>query len=87
MACAQLDGIGRTCQVYTFNVGVLGLTLSLQLIDAIQCQLLQLVNLHADRLLLVSGYLAEIIHQGSNLTLLAQIFQSELFNFLSVLCA
>ena len=87
MACTQIDWVGSTCKIESIICALLSLTLLAQLIDALGGQSLQLVNLHTNRLLLVGGNLAEVVHQGCNLTLLAQIFQSELLNFLSVFSA
>ena len=87
MACAQLNGVGGTCQVYGVVASFLRSTFLAQLVDALCGQRLQFVDFHADSLLLVGGYVTEIVHEGCNLALLAQIFQAQLLDFLGIPCA
>ena len=87
VARAQLNGVGSTRQIELYVARFLGFALLAQLVDALGGQRLQLVNLHANGLLLVGCNSSEIVHQGSDLTLLAEIFQSELFYFVCVLGA
>ena len=86
MACAELYGVGGTRQVDGLFASLLRLALLAQLVDALSSKCLQFVDLHADGLFLVGSHIAEVVHQGSNLTLLAEVFQSELFYFICVLC-
>ena len=85
MTCTQLDRVGCACQVHAFAVAFLCGTLFAQLIDTLRSQVFQLVNLHANRLLLLSRDGAEVIHQQGNLALFAQVFQSQQLHLFSVL--
>ena len=85
VARAELDGVGGARQVHLLVARLLGLTLLAQLVDALQCHLLQLVDLHAHGLLLVGSHVTEIVHQGGNLALLAEVLQAELLYFFCVL--
>ena len=87
MARAKLDGVGCARQVDGLVATFLRLTCLTQLVDALGGECLQFVDLHTDRLLLVGSDVAEVVHQGGNLTLLTQVFQSELLHFVSVLGA
>ena len=87
MACTQLNGVGSACQVYGLVASLLRGAFLAQLVDALCGQRLQLVDFHADGLLLVGGNGAEVVHQGRNLALLAQVFQAQLLDFLGILCA
>ena len=61
MACAQLDGVGRTREVEV--VGFLGsvLQLLLQGVDVVEGELLQFVDLHADGLLVLGCHIADVL--------------------------
>ena len=85
MTRTQLDGVGRARQVDGLVASLLRLALLAKLVDALGGECLQFVDLHADALLLVGSHVAEVVHQGRDLTFLAEIFQSELFYFLGVL--
>ena len=87
VACSQFDGVGSTRQVQSVVVALLNLCLLFQGVDALLCQLLQLVNLHAYGFLLVGSHVAEVVHQCRYLTFLAEVFQSQLLYFFSVLRA
>ena len=84
MACTQLDGVGCAREVDSLVASLLGLALLTQLVDALSSKCLEFIDLHADGLLLVGSHIAEVVHQGCNLTFLAEIFQSELLHFLCV---
>ena len=86
VACAQLDGVGRTREVEV--VGFLGsvLQLLLQGVDVVEGELLQFVDLHADGLLVLGCHIAEVLHQRINLTLAAEVFQTQLFNLFCIRC-
>ena len=87
MTRTELDGVGCARQVEGLFARLLRLTLLTQLVDALGGECLQFIDLHADGLLLVGSNVAEVVHQGCDLTFLAEIFQSELFHFLGVLGA
>ena len=87
MARTQLDGIGGARKIERLVTALLRLAILAQLIDALGGQRLEFVDLHANGLLLVGCHIAEIVHQGCDLTLLAEIFQAELFYFLRILSA
>ena len=84
MACAELDGVGCARQVDGLVASLLCLALLAQQIDALCSHCLQFVDLHADSFLLVGSHIAEVVHQGRNLTFFTEIFETELFNFLCV---
>ena len=86
MACSQLYGVGGARQVDGFVAILLCLALLTELVDALCGECLQFVDLHADSLLLIGSHITEVVHQGCILSFLAEIFQSELFHFLGVLC-
>ncbi len=87
MACTQLNGVGSTRQVNGLTFVLLSLTIIAQLVDALCGQRFQFVDFHTNGLFLVGGYIAEIIHQGSDFAFLTEIFQSQLLYFLSVFSA
>ena len=84
MACAQRHWSCRACQV---EVGVYG-------IGVLEClaqrrefgrgSLLELVEGLSELTLLLGGHVAEILHQGTHGTLLAQIFDAQGFDLLHV---
>ena len=86
MACSEGDGIGSAREVDVVADGVGSLKLLLEFVDFLECLLLQFVDLDSNGLLFFSGHVAEVGHKGVDLALLAEIFQSELFDFLSILC-
>ena len=87
MACTHLNGVGRARQVDGLVASLLCGAVLAQFVDALCGQRLQFVDLHANGLLLVGGHVAEIVHKGCDFTLLAKVFQAQLFYFLSVLRA
>ena len=76
VARAELYGVGCARQVEALVARLLGLALFAQLVDALGGHCLQFINFHAHRLFLVGGYVAEVVHQGRDLTLAAEVFQS-----------
>ena len=86
MTGTQLNGVGRTCQVLCIVAAATALALLTQSVDALQSGLLQFVDFHAHRLLLVGSDITEIGHQRRYLTLLAQVFQTQGFYLLRIRC-
>ena len=84
MTCTKLHRVGGTCQVDGLVATLLRVARLAELVDALGSECLQFVNLHADGLFLVGSHITEVVHQGCNLTFLAEIFQAELFYFLCV---
>ena len=86
MTCAQTDGVGGACQVDVVTVAFGILSLFLELIDSLYGGLLQFVDFHSDGFLLVGRHIAEVCHEGVDLTFLAKIFQAKLLYLFGVGC-
>ena len=86
MARAEGDGVGSAREVDVVADGVGSFELLFQLVDFVECFLLELVDFDADGFLFFGCHVAEVGHEGVDFTFLAEIFQSELFNFLGILC-
>jgi len=82
---AQGDGVGRTCQILVVVAGVSRGDLLAQGVDLVLSGFFQFVDLDANGLFLVSGHIAEVCHDGIDLTFFAQILESELLDVVCVL--
>ena len=86
VACTQLDGVGRACQVDGLVARLLCGACLAQGVDTVCDALFQFVDFHAHLFLLFCGHVAEVLHQLVQFTILTQVLQSELLYFLSILC-
>ena len=85
MACAQADGVGRTCQVEVAQV-ILGRSqCGAQRVDALLQGRFQFVEQHADFALLLGSHGAELTHELVDDTFLAQVFDAEVLQLLCVM--
>ena len=84
MACAHLDGVGRARQVDVVVLGFCRSRLFAKRVNLVEGSLFQLVDFNTHGLLLVGSHVAEVGHQGVDFTFLAEVLQSELFNFLCI---
>ena len=82
MTRTESHGVGRAGKVNVVGCGLGSSKLFLQLVDTLQSRLLQLVDFHAYHLLLFGWNRAEIGHESVYLSLLAEVFQSQLFYLL-----
>ena len=85
MARAQVDGVGRAREVEALLSRLRGLHRLAELVDLLRGQLLELVDLHAELLFLVFRHGAELVHELTDLTFLAQVFYPEPFHVFRVL--
>ena len=86
MACSKIHGIGCSGEVDVLALRLGGLVLLFQLVDLGYRRLFQFVDFHAHGLLLFGSNVAEIGHESVYLAFLAEVFQSQFFNFFGVLC-
>ena len=84
MARAEGYGVGRAREVDVVADGVGSLELLFELVDFVECFLLEFVDFDAHGLFLFGRHVAEVGHEGVDFTFLAEIFQSELFDFLGI---
>ena len=84
MACTQLDGVGCAGEVDVLSLVVTTLQLFLQCVDVVEGLLFQFVNLNADSLLVLGCHVTEVLHQCVDFAFAAEVFQSQLFNFLGI---
>ena len=81
----QSDRVGRTRQVLVVVAGIGRGDLLAQGVDLVLSGFFQFVDLDAYGLFLVSGHIAEVCHDGIDLTFFAQILESELLDVVCVL--
>ena len=81
VACAQRGGVGRAGEVGGVFSGLLLIELLAQGVDMVLGCGLEVVDGHAELSLAVGGYLAEFIHQLGDEALLAEVFDTELLQF------
>ena len=79
VACAQLYGVGRTCEIHLGSTAVVGLEGLFEFGDALCGAGLQCVESHAHLFLLLGGYVAEVGHQVIDGALLAQVLDAQCF--------
>ena len=86
MTGTKLNRISRTCQIHIVRERLLSHSRRLELIDTFGCQILELIDTHTNLFLHFCGNRTEVVHQGADLTLLAEIFDAQSLCFLRCSC-